>query len=65
MAELHNLQITRAHANTSQSAVIFTSRSLVTASKSRDSSASALTSLSSGSQLHWLCLLLSDSLTTD
>jgi hypothetical protein len=43
----------------------FTNRSFVTASDNGDSSASALTSLLAGSQLHRLNLLFTDSLTTD
>jgi hypothetical protein len=46
IANLHNSQITRAHAKSSQSA--FTSRFLVTDLNSEDSSASVLTSLLSG-----------------
>jgi hypothetical protein len=44
--ELHTLQITRAHANSSQSA--FTSLFLVMDLSNRDSSASVLTSLTVG-----------------
>jgi hypothetical protein len=44
---------------------VFTSRFLVTASNSGGSSASALTSLPAGCQLHRLSLLFTDSLTTD
>jgi hypothetical protein len=46
IADLHPLQITIAHAKSSQSA--FTSRFLVTDLNDRDSSASVLTSLTAG-----------------
>jgi hypothetical protein len=46
IANIHNLQIPRAHAKSSQSD--FTSRFLVTGLNNEDSSASALTSLPDG-----------------
>jgi hypothetical protein len=46
IAKLHNLQITKAHAKSSQSA--FTSRFLVTYLNNGDSSAFVLTSLPAG-----------------
>jgi hypothetical protein len=51
IVDLRTLQITTAHDKSSQSAV-FTSRSLVTASKHGDSLASALTSSPAVSQAH-------------
>jgi hypothetical protein len=51
IADPHTLQISTAHAKSSV-CFVFTSGSLVTATNSRDSSASALTSLPAGSQLH-------------
>jgi hypothetical protein len=62
IANLHILRSTTAHVQPSQSAI--TCRFLATASDSGDSSASALTSLSAGSQLHRLSILLTNSLTT-
>jgi hypothetical protein len=63
ITNFHTLQITTAHAKSFQSLV--TSRSLVTASNSGDSSASALTSLPAGSQLYRISLLLRHSIPTD
>jgi hypothetical protein len=62
IAFLHILQISTAHGKSLQSVV--SCRSLVKASDNGDSSVSALTSLPSGSQLHRLSLLSTDSLTT-
>jgi hypothetical protein len=56
IADLHNLQITTAHAKSLPFCSVFTSRSLVTAFNTGDFSASALMSL--------LNLLFTDSLTT-
>jgi hypothetical protein len=50
-ANLHNLQITTEPAKTFPACCVFTSRSLVTASNSRDSSASALESSLNGGSL--------------
>jgi hypothetical protein len=63
IADLQTLQITTAHAKSFQSAVS-SPRSLVTASNSGDSSASAITSLPASSQLNRLSLLFTDALTT-
>jgi hypothetical protein len=62
IADLHTLQITTAYVKSFYS--VFTSRSLVTATNSEDSSASAFTSLPAGSQLHRLSLPFTNSLTT-
>jgi hypothetical protein len=64
-ADLHTLQITIAYAKSFPACCVFTSRSLVTASNSGDSSAFAFTSLIAGSELQSLSLLFTDSLTTD
>jgi hypothetical protein len=64
IADLHTLQITAAYAQVFWVCCVFTSSSLVKASNSGDSSAFALISLSTGSQLHQLSLLFTDSLTT-
>jgi hypothetical protein len=63
IADLHTLQITTAQANSFQSAgkIRFSATDLMNG----DYSASALTSLSAGSQLHRLGLLFTDSLKTD
>jgi hypothetical protein len=64
IANLHTSPITTAHSKSFQSAV-FTTHSLVAASNSGGFSASTLTSLLTGSQLHRLCLLFTDTLTTE
>jgi hypothetical protein len=64
IADLHTLQITRAHRLVFSVCCVFTNRYLIMASNSGDSSASALTTLPAGSQLHRLSLLFTDSLIT-
>jgi hypothetical protein len=61
IADLHNLQITtNKNAKSFQSAAVSTRCVLVTASNSGGSSASALASFHSGSQLHRLSLLFTN-----
>jgi hypothetical protein len=60
ITDLQNLQITIENAKSFQSVTVSTSCFPVTASNSGDSLASALTSLSAGSQLHRLSLLFTD-----
>jgi hypothetical protein len=57
IANLHTLQTTTANAKPSQSVTVSTRHSLVTTSNSGDSSASELTLLPAGSQLHRLSSL--------
>jgi hypothetical protein len=65
IVDLHGLQITTAHAKSFQSAVSSPVVPLATVSNSGYSSASALTYLPAGSQLHLICNLFTDPLTTD
>jgi hypothetical protein len=59
----HTVKITTAHVKSFQHAA-FISHSKAMVPNSRDPSASALTSLPTGSQMHWLSLLFTDFLIT-
>jgi hypothetical protein len=65
IADLYAFQITIAYSKSFPVCCVFTSRSLVTASNSGNSSAFAVTSLLACSQLHRLSILFTDSLATD